>query len=106
MRQKEKVEIATVYNPEGTVDVYEPANGKKFKFKELQKFVGGLVECVQVEERGAMGYVNEEGALKNLPANPFTKDVLRMKVYALNGYPKSWRVRGPIVVVRAVKINA
>ena len=52
------------------------------KYKEVSKFVGGMVECVQFPN-GDLLLLNEEGKLINLPLNPeatalwratFTKD--------------------------------
>ena len=39
------------------------------KYKEVSKFVGGMVECVQFPN-GDLLLLNEEGKLLNLPLNP------------------------------------
>ena len=52
------------------------------KYKEVSKFVGGMVECITFPN-GDLLLINEEGKLMNLPLNPeattlwratFTKD--------------------------------
>ena len=52
------------------------------KYKEVSKFVGGMVECITFPN-GDLLLINEEGKLQNLPLNPeattlwratFTKD--------------------------------
>ena len=39
------------------------------RYKEVSKFVGGMVECVQFPN-GDLLLLNEEGKLLNLPLNP------------------------------------
>ena len=39
------------------------------KYKEVSKFVGGMVECITFPN-GDVLIVNEEGKLRNLPLNP------------------------------------
>ena len=54
----------------GMVEEISPKNGKKFELKELQEYVGGYIEVVQVPEDGFLiAIVNEEGLLKRLPFN-------------------------------------
>jgi len=54
----------------------EPKNGKDFKLDELQKFVGGYIEIVQLN-RDMIMVCNEEGKLMGLPFNP-TASILLM----------------------------
>lgn len=46
----------------------EPQNGRDFKLKELQKYVGGNIEIVSLD-RTLIMVVNEEGLLIGLPTN-------------------------------------
>lgn len=45
-----------------------PTNRKQFSLEELQKYVGGYIERIDLGDNLAM-YVDEEGELKNLPIN-------------------------------------
>jgi len=53
----------------GMVEEISPKNGNKFELKELQDYVGGYIELVQVPEDGLIAIANEEGLLKRLPFN-------------------------------------
>ena len=59
--------MALLIRADGTEQEVHPANGKRFSLEELQGFVGGLVELIDVGE-GIM-WINEEGKLINLPYN-------------------------------------
>ena len=78
------------------------------KYKEVSKFVGGMVECITFPN-GDLLLINEEGKLINLPLNPeatalwratFTKDKY------LFGYDDF--VVGPAILIKkdALKIWA
>ena len=78
------------------------------KYKEVSKFVGGMVECITFPN-GDLLLINEEGKLINLPLNPeatalwratFTKDKY------LFGYDAF--VVGPAILIKkdALKIWA
>lgn len=55
--------------------VVSPNDGKYFSLEELQKYVGGYVERIDMFNGNAM-YVDEEGRLKNLTYNEFATKVL------------------------------
>ena len=95
----QKVEYGVLYKTDGAVVDVVPGNGRRFSLEELQKYVGGDVERVICAVRFNCAYVNEEGALRNLPPNPHTWTVLKREVYALNGYAAGWRVSGNILMV-------
>ena len=59
-------QVDGVYTPE-TVEV-KPKSGKTFSLSELQDFVEGYIEIVNLRD-GKIMVVNEEGKLKNLPFN-------------------------------------
>lgn len=60
--------MATLFKTDGTIEEITPANGKKFKLEEAQKYVGGYVELLQLKKR-EMFICNEEGIILNLPYN-------------------------------------
>lgn len=60
--------MATLYRTNGTIEDVSPKNGKKFSLEELQKFVGGYIERVDMFNGNSM-YVNEEGRFRELPIN-------------------------------------
>ena len=75
------------------------------KYKEVSKFVGGMVECITFPN-GDLLLINEEGKLQNLPLNPeattlwratFTKDKY------LFGYDDF--VVGPAMLIKKQALN-
>jgi len=55
---------------DGSTEEITPENGDKFSLKEMQKYVGGLIETVPLfQENGSHMFVNEEGLLQNLTYN-------------------------------------
>lgn len=46
----------------------EPKNGSDFQLEELQKFVGGYIEIVRLNDSELL-VVDEEGLLKHRPLN-------------------------------------
>ena len=97
---RKRVEVADLYAVDGSKTTHHPANGKKFTWEELVKLLGGWLESCIGTTQYAATYVDEEGRLKGLLPNPRTWELLKRDVYALNGYAESWRVSGPILVVR------
>ena len=92
-----KVERGVLYlaGPEGRVVAVIPADGRKFTYDEQCKAVGGYVETMIPAVKGRTVYVNEEGALKQLPANEHTWNFADRRVYVdLNNYGKDWLVAG------------
>lgn len=53
---------------DGSQRIVVPENGKEFQLKEMQKFVGGLIEIVPLGH-GMIMVLNEEGKLNELPFN-------------------------------------
>lgn len=52
-----------------TVEVVEPANGTDFSLGELQGFVGGLIDIVELPD-GLIMVVNDEYLFNGSPLNP------------------------------------
>ena len=81
IRNREKIQIAKV----------APRVGKKFDYKELQRFVGGLIQVVPVvndqydDWRDFVILVNEEGILLNLPMSPVSRGGNYFKGHTLFG---------------------
>lgn len=53
---------------DGSQTIITPINGKEFSLGEIQNFVDGYVEIIQLGKSKKM-YVNEEGLLAKLPMN-------------------------------------
>lgn len=89
---------------DGTETKHFPAKGRKFDYKELQGFVGGLIQCVDgLRWRGKIiksAYANEEGLLLGLPHNPKASDIweLGKKSAAAMG-EKYFGLHGPVILV-------
>lgn len=71
-----------------------PKEGAHYTLEELQGYVGGYVERIDMFNGSAM-YVDEDGKAKNLPYNTFATKVL-MKLGAL---PCDY-IRGNALIVR------
>jgi hypothetical protein len=103
MTAVKKVERGVIYfaGQNGPSRRVRPADGKKFTDKEIQLVVNGYFELLVPAERGWTVYCDEEGGLKPYgQPNLHTWTFAKREVYALNGYPASWRVRGNVLAVR------
>ena len=60
--------MATLLKTDGIGTEVEPKNGTDFQLEELQKFVGGYIEIIQLND-GRIMVVNEEGKLQSLEMN-------------------------------------
>ena len=60
--------MATHIKTTGEVEDVNPQDSKAFSLQELQDFVGGYIELVQLPTKETM-VVNEEGRLRELPYN-------------------------------------
>ena len=74
--------MANLYKTNGEVLEVIPKNGTDFSLEELQCFVGGYIELVNLNDDEIM-IVNEEGKLDNLPYNQKATEHLLAKV---NGF--------------------
>lgn len=59
----------------GRVTPVTPKNGTDFSLEELQKFVGGFIEVVRLNDDQIM-VVNEEGAIKDMEYNPAASAIM------------------------------
>jgi len=62
------MKFARLLKSDGTAQKIAPKNGSDFKLDELQGYVGGYIEVVQVAGNRLM-VLNEEGKMHNLPMN-------------------------------------
>lgn len=60
---------AILLRADGTHRKVHPINGKHFSLKELQNFVDGYIEICLAKDCTQVLIINEEGRIKNLPAN-------------------------------------
>ena len=58
----------TLIKASGELETITPENGDRFTLEELQKYVGGYIEHIQLPHRELL-VVNEEGLLLGLPFN-------------------------------------
>lgn len=74
--------MARVIRVDGTQEEVEPGDGLRFSLEELQGFVGGLIEFIDLGE----GYmiVNEEGKLIGLPYNQVATRIARPVLFAFD----------------------
>lgn len=84
--------MATLMKADGTKQEVHPADGKQFTLKELQGYVGGYIEMIDVGE-GLM-WVNEEGKLDDLPINAAASRIARPYLFWFDD-----GVRGDVVVM-------
>lgn len=85
-----KSQVARVIEPNGTERIERPVNGKKFTLEELQGFVGGLIEHVDLPRGNghSTAWINEEGLLIGMAINKKACEIYRRGV-----------IVGPMVIV-------
>ena len=59
-----------------TTEDVEPRNGRDFSLSELQGYVGGYVEIVDLRD-GRLMVVNENGISEGLPFNPLATAIFQ-----------------------------
>lgn len=84
--KKEKKPVEVLYlKTDGTQEWVKPTDGKKFTLKELQNFVGGLIQFVPLPS-GATLVCNDEGKLEGLEPNKLATEMWKRE-YPLEKYP-------------------
>ena len=75
------------------------------KYKEVSKFVGGMVECVEFPN-GDLLLLNEEGKLLNLPLNPEATALWRA-TFTKEEYSFGYDdfVVGPAILIKAKALS-
>ncbi len=95
--------MAKLIKIDGTIKEVKPKNGKSFSLKELQEFVGGLIEIVPLPS-GKEIVVNEEGKLNGLETNEkatkIWKEEYPIETY---GFNNDELVVGDILLVENLK---
>jgi hypothetical protein len=75
------------------------------RYKEVSKFVGGMVECVQFPN-GDLLLLNEEGKLLNLPLNPEATALWRSTFTADKyAFGSDDFVVGPAILIKAKALS-
>lgn len=69
---------AILYPENGQPVEITPANGADFSLEEMQKLVGGLVECHEID--GKLWCGDEEGIMKNKDINLKVTDMISGKL--------------------------
>ena len=64
--------MATLIRTNGTTQQIEPKNGTDFKLEELQKYVGGYIDIIRLNN-GEILVVNDEGKYTEEPNEAATK---------------------------------
>ena len=59
---------AKLYKVDGSIKEVRPRNGKTFQLEEMQRFVGGYIEVINMGVKKFM-IVNAEGKISGLPVN-------------------------------------
>lgn len=60
--------MAKIIKTDGKEINVEPRNGSDFSLSEMQRIVGGFIECVTLDN-GQLMVVNEEGVILEMPYN-------------------------------------
>ena len=60
--------MARIIKTDGKEISVEPRNGSDFSLSEMQRIVGGFIECVTLAN-GQLMVVNEEGVILEMPYN-------------------------------------
>jgi hypothetical protein len=84
--------MAKLITEDGMTREVIPSNGESFTLEEMQRFVGGLIEPVYLDDERII-LVNEEGLLLNMPVN--------MRASMLVGFP----LAGPALLVSGKEFN-
>lgn len=95
--------MAILIKTDNTIQEVKPKNGKSFSLKELQSFVGGLVEMVSMPS-GKEIIVNEEGKVIGLSDNKIATLIWK-KEFPIKEYPENndeW-IAGNALIVENLK---
>ncbi len=70
----------------GTIAEVEPKDGKRFSLAELQGYVGGLIDIVEMPD-GSSFILNDEGKLDEEPKYNHIASMMWQKAWPLELYP-------------------
>ena len=79
---------AQLYKTDGTIANVKPVQGKTFKLKELQEYVGGLIDIQDLPKFKKVMVLNDEGKLIGLPKNNKATDIWK-ETYPIAEYPNN-----------------
>lgn len=83
--RKGKAKQAVLIQTSGLITAITPDNGKDFSLKELQGYVGGLIDVAYLPS-GKVMVVNDEGKLNGLPKNDLATEIWKQE-YPKAAYP-------------------
>ena len=73
-----KQHTAYLVHTDGRKEEVKPKNGTDFSLEELQVYVGGYIQVINLGRSEVM-VINEEGKLKNLPTNGEASFIAHMR---------------------------
>lgn len=85
--------MATWIKANGATETVTPANGESFTLEELQRYVGGYVEVLELSD-GTLMWLNEEGKLHELPYNAAADEI----AHRLTGIAWSDGIVGDVLI--------
>lgn len=77
--------MATLIRATGEQMTVKPASGGKFTLEELQGFVSGFIERIDLQNGKAM-YINEDGKALRLPYNATATIILKQRGFMVGDY--------------------
>lgn len=87
--------------PKGSrVETVFPQNGKVFTLEELQKFVGGYIEALHLQD-GQIMFLNEDGKSMGLPYNLIADQL----AHDLTGIADWDRIVGDVIITTLAECN-
>lgn len=81
-----KIKEAKLYKTDGTIKSIKPVSGKTFTLKELQEYVGGLIDIQDLPKLKKVLILNDEGKIIGLPRNELATEVWK-KEYPIAEFP-------------------
>ena len=79
---------AQLYKTDGTITNIKPVKGKTFELKELQEYVGGIIDIQPLPRFKKVMVLNDEGKLIGLPKNDNATDIWK-ETYPITEYPNN-----------------
>ena len=93
--------MANFIKTDSTYVEVQPKNGKKFSLKELQEYVAGYIELIELPITNEYMIINEEGKIMNLPENRFATAIVNdQKVIMPHDY-----IAGDALIIKQNEID-
>lgn len=71
--------MAKLLRPDGQHSEITPGDGATFTLAELQHFVGGFIECIELPD-GTILIINEEGNIMRMAHNPAASEAAGVRI--------------------------